>query len=112
MDFEEFSRKRIVLEKGMKRVQLKFVLVPVLLSIATINVFGNGTLEFMLVTALVVCLVIGVPLQVLVSKKIDNVARELGFKCESCHKTFPLRKLEAIETSGKCPECNSQVLNT
>lgn len=111
MDFEEFSRKRAILEKGMKRVQIKFVLIPVLFGAAVVNLFGVNTLEHMLGAAIVVGLVIGVPMQILVSKKIDNVARELGFKCEGCGKTLPLKKLNVIASSRKCPDCRSQVIN-
>ncbi len=111
MDFEEFSKKRATLEKGVKRVQFRFVLLPVLFGVAVVNLFGNGTLEFMLSAALVVGMLLGVPLQLFVSKKIGNVARELGFECEGCGKTFPLKKLGEIATSGKCPECDNQVIN-
>ncbi|MFC1748919.1 hypothetical protein ACFL2V_08930 [Pseudomonadota bacterium] len=111
MDFEEFSRKRATLEKGVKKVQFKFVLLPVLFGVAVVNVFGNGTLSFMLVAALVVGIFLGVPLQLYVSKKISNAARELGLKCEDCGKVFPLKGLGEIASTGKCPECKNQFIN-
>ena len=111
MDIEEFSRKRTVLEKGIKSVQFKFVILPVVFGVALANLLADNSLSFMLVSALLVVLTVGVPLQVYVSRKISSVAKEMGFACAECGKTFPLKGLKAIESTGKCPACGSQVIS-
>lgn len=112
MNFSEFSRKQTMLEKGAKRAQFKFVLLPVLIGIAIVNLFSDNSLNYMLTSALITGLIIGLPLLFFVSRTINNVAREQGLFCPHCDQTFPIKKLKQIAATGRCPNCNQQVLNT
>lgn len=111
MDYQEFLKKREILENGVKRVQFKFVVLPVLFGIATVNIFTNGTTEYMFTAAIITALVIGVPLQLYVSRKIVSTAKEMGFHCSECDKTINIKTTQEIATTGKCPNCGSQFLN-
>ncbi len=112
MEYQEFMKKKTSFEEGIKRVQFKFLIIPVIFAVAVANLFIASTTEQMVTVAIVVVFMVGLPLQWLISRRIKDAAKDRGFVCQHCDHTFPVRTLEQIATTGRCPKCDKQVLNT